>query len=150
MKRRIMCRSQRNRQPGKADLFHETFVDSWDAIFFFLSFAAECSFDYYLYSFGFVYQPECLSAVSSSFGTDVLWRVYDPCRETLNAIREGWMCGCLGAVCWHQLAFDECPAGLLREKEERLFPRCVLIALHLSPIIRPIELHRIPFERSIR
>lgn len=151
MKRRIMCRSQWNRQPDKADLFHDTFVDSWDATFFFIFFSLSHSprnaLLIIIYTrFVSSIHWECLStgfSSSSSFGTDVLWRVYDPCRETLNAIREGCMCGCL--VCcvlapigvWWMLFSVDCWEREKEKERGEALPRCVLIASTFRPSFAP-------------
>jgi hypothetical protein len=168
MKRRIMCRSQWNRQPDKSDLFHDTFVDSWDATFFLfffsfflaLAFAAECPFDYYLYSFRFVYP---LGMFIDWFFFFFFFRDWcfvaclRPLPRDIERHQGGvyvWM-SCVLCVGTNWRLMNALLGGLLRErkrKRKRRGPAPVRIdSLHLSPIIRPIALQRsIPFERSSR
>lgn len=168
MKRRIMCRSQWNRQPDKSDLFHDTFVDSWDATFFFL-------FLFFIFSRSRIRRgmPFWLLFILVSFrlSTGNVYRLVFLllllsglmfCGVFTTLAERHWtpsgrgVCvDVLCAVCWHQLAFDECSSRWIVEKErkrkrKRRGPAPVRIdSLHLSPIIRPIALHSAAFHSNV-
>lgn len=132
MKRRIMCRSQWNRQPDKSDLFHDTFVDSWDATFFFL-------FLFFIFSRSRIRRgmPFWLLFILVSFrlSTGNVYRLVFLllllsglmfCGVFTTLAERHWtpsgrgVCvDVLCAVCWHQLAFDECSSRWIVEREKK-------------------------------
>ena len=124
--------SQWNRQPDKADLFswHSSirfffllFLLSggcWMQLFLALTFAAECSFDYYLYSFSsihwgmfidcFSFRDWCFVACLRSLPWDIERHQGGVC-----------MCGCLGLCVgtnWRLMN----ASSIVERKEERLCP----------------------------
>jgi hypothetical protein len=146
MKRRIICRivSGTDSQT-KLICFHDTRRFVFFLFFFFFLVAVGCNF------FSLSHSPrnalliiiytrfrpstgECLSTVFL-FGTDVLWRVYDPCRETLNGIKEGCVCVDVSGCVLAPIGVWWMPRRLLREKRRGSAP-VRIDSLHLLPIIR--------------
>ena len=151
--------SQWNRQPDKADLFSwhssirffssfSSFWWLWDATFsrshirrgmlFWLLFILV-----FVHPLGNVYRLFFFSGLMFC-GVFTILAV-----RHWTASRRGVYVWMSRAVCWHQLAFDECLVDCWEKRGEAL-PRCVLIASTFCPSFGPMALHRIPLKRSIR
>jgi hypothetical protein len=154
MKRRIMCRSQWNRQPDKADLFHDTFVDSWDATFFFIFSRSRIRRGmpfwllFILVSFrlstGNVYRLVFFLLLLLLSGLMFCGVFTTLAERHWTPSGRGVCVDVLCAVCWHQLAFDECSSRWIVERERErekergeALPRCVLIASTFRPSFAP-------------
>lgn len=170
MKRRIIGRSQWNRQPGKVDLFHDTrrfvllFLFHLQSMIVGMqlcwhSSPAECSFRllFILVSFR-LSTGECLSACVRDWCFVACLR---PSPRHIERVRGTavcvylwpWMCVWMSLCCvLAPIGLWWMPLGLLRQRERKreAMPQRVLIASTFLPIIRSIALHRIPVKRSIR